>query len=443
MAYSPATTMGSRRRVSRNLLGLLVAILASLLLVPPAGALVTVPEEQPPYWGDTCGSVSNPDRDGFTSHSELGERLEQIAEQSGGAFYPDGTAPHNPPPGHGGTPPGHGGTPPGLGGTPPANANADVLARRVIVDVPGYSVQGREIYRARVGGGDKVALLVGNIHGNEKHGMEALQNILEALGTSESANAKLIRRELTVVAIPMFNPDGATLDRRQNDQPWSLVQEMYPQLEGAGPPWYYSNNAGGFDLNRDFNADFSYEPTPETLPPADGNPGSYLSTESRTMREVYTQLQAEFGNVDVVVDLHNQGPCVRDRTNDNEVSFLSISGWLSSGYPSNIPEGVDADLTRQANVAIYDALQIDGTQWQFVTRYARSLGRPGAMLGAFGSHGSATVLMETSGQTQHIGTQFKDFLVLGNQIALNGLLRAFANGSIHDIDPERYEDIPL
>jgi hypothetical protein len=369
--------------------------------------------------------------------------VRSVATQSGGAFHPDGAAPHNPPPGHGGTPPGHGATPPGVGGTPPTEAKADVLARRVVVDVPGYSVQGREIYRARVGGGETVALLVGNIHGNEKHGMEALLNILAALGTSDSANAKLIRRELTVVAIPMLNPDGATLDRRQNDQPWSLVEQMYPQLQGASPPWYYSSGAQGFDLNRDFNADFSYEPTPETLPPADGNPGSYLGTESRSMRDVYTALQAEFGHVDVVVDLHNQTTCRRDNSNNGQVSFLSISGWLGSDYPNSIPDGVNGDLTRQVNVAVYDALQIEGTQWQFVTRFARSLGRPGAMLGAFGTHGTATLLMETSGQTQQLGTQFRDFLVLGNEIALNGLLRAFADGSVHDIDPERYEDIPL
>lgn len=421
-------------RISRRALATLTALLlpSTLFFATPATALVDLPDEQPPYWGDTCGNVPDPDRDGFTSHDELGQRLREIAIESRGAFYADGPAPDSPAPGHD-----------GQAGTAPGPDTSNRRPQRVVVDVPGHSVRSREIYRARVGRGDRVVLLVGNIHGNEKHGMEALQNILAALGTSTSRTANLIRRELTVVAIPMLNPDGSTLDRRQNDQPWSLVQQMYPQLDGASPPWYYSDGAEGFDLNRDFNADFSYEPTPDTLPPADGNPGSYLGTESRTMRAVYNELQAEFGQVDLVVDLHNQGPCVRDSSNDDQVSFLSIAGWLGSGYPTEVPDGVNADLTRQANVAVNDALQIDGTQWRFVTRYARSLGRPGAMLGAFGSHGSATVLMETSGQTQQIGTLFKEFLVLGNQIALNGLLRAFADGSVHDIDPGRYDDIPL
>lgn len=429
--------------MKKNLSLWAVSAAGVLLLFAPTHAQIV----QPPYWGSTgtpcVANTPNVDRT-FTTHPELAARLEQIALTSGGAFYGAEAATHNQPPGHGGTPPGVSGTPPGLSGTPPASGNADPIARRVVVDVPGYSVRGREVYRARVGGGNRVALLIGNIHGNEKHGMEALQNLLEWLGTSESEEARQIRRELTVVAVPMLNPDGSTRDRRHNDQPWSLVQTMYPQLLGASPVWYYSSSqGGGLDLNRDHNADFLYEPTIATLPPMDGFPGSYLGTESRTMRAIYSELRAEFGHVDLVVDLHNQETCARDRSNGNAVSFLSIAGWLGPTYPGSIPPGVNDTLTKQANVAVYDALQIPGTEWRFVTRFQASLGRPGAMLGAYAVYGSATVLMETSGQTGGLGTRFKEFLVLGNEIALKGALGAFADLSVYSLDPGRYDSIQL
>jgi hypothetical protein len=154
-------------------------------------------------------------------------------------------------------------------------------------------------------------------------------------------------------------------------------------------------------------------------------------------------LKAEFGHVDLAVDLHNQETCPRDPSNNDEISFLSIAGWLGSDYPASVPPSVTGNLTRRANVAVYDALQIPDTQWRFVTRYATSLARPGAMLGAFGLSGTATVLMETSGATTAIGTEFMDFLVEGNEIAVTGLLTAFADGSVHDLDASRYDTIAL
>jgi hypothetical protein len=108
-----------------------------------------------------------------------------------------------------------------------------------------------------------------------------------------------------------------------------------------------------------------------------------------------------------------------------------------------VPVGVTSNLTRQANVAVYDALQIPDSQWRFVTRYATSLARPGAMLGSFGLNGTATLLMETSGGTTAIGTHFMEFLVKGNEIALTGLLTGFADGSVRNLDPSRYDTIAV
>ena len=145
--------------------------------------------------------------DGWTDHEQLGKELRSIEETSSG---------------------------------------------RVEVDVIGRSHRGREIWAARVGTGDRVLLIISEIHGNEKTGTEALLQLLKTLGSSNSAQAQAVREGITLVAVPKFNPDGAELNRRQNDFPWDDVVATYPQLAGMTPPFYYSRGAGGFDLNRDF-----------------------------------------------------------------------------------------------------------------------------------------------------------------------------------------------
>ncbi|TDB83065.1 zinc carboxypeptidase, partial [Micromonospora fluostatini] len=152
----------------------------------------------------------NPSASGWTNYEELGKQLAQIEATSQG---------------------------------------------RVDVDVIGQSQRGRDIYAARVGTGDRVLLITSEIHGNEKTGTEAVLQMLKTLGSSGSPQAQLIRDNLTIVAVPKFNPDAAELNRRQNDFPWSEAVEKFPQLAGTNPPYYYSNGAQGFDVNRDFSAD--------------------------------------------------------------------------------------------------------------------------------------------------------------------------------------------
>ena len=92
----------------------------------------------------------------------------------------------------------------------------------------GRSNRGREIWSARVGEGDKVVLVVSEIHGNEKTGTDAILDLLTWVGTRDTRKARLWREELTIVAVPKMNPDGAELDRRGNDQTWAEVQAPVP-----------------------------------------------------------------------------------------------------------------------------------------------------------------------------------------------------------------------
>jgi hypothetical protein len=179
---------------------------------------------------------------------------------------------------------------------------------RVAVEVAGHTNLGREIWAARVGHGDQVMLVQSNIHGNEQHGTRGLLNLVEMIGGT-SARAAQIRDEITLVAIPMLNADGAAIPRRQNVMPWADVMALHPQLADQPRAWYYSNGLQGFDVNRDFNPDLDYEPSSADLPGSSEGKGFYITPEARTVREVYRGLEAEFGLVDVFVDLHGQAAC--------------------------------------------------------------------------------------------------------------------------------------
>src|SRR5699024_9701226 len=119
------------RKIARKTVVPFIFIVALLLLVNPHTGLADQGTE------DNREKVE----DNFMSHKQLGEKLYQMEEDSSG---------------------------------------------KVQVDVIGNSQQGREIYTARVGTGDQVLLVNGNIHGNEKSGPEALMQMFETLGTSDS-----------------------------------------------------------------------------------------------------------------------------------------------------------------------------------------------------------------------------------------------------------------
>jgi hypothetical protein len=83
----------------------------------------------------------------------------------------------------------------------------------------GLSGEGRPLMYATVGDGPEVFWLQARIHGNELHSTEAVLQILRYLGSSGSPEARRIRDALTVVVIPMYNPDGATANIRQSTTP--------------------------------------------------------------------------------------------------------------------------------------------------------------------------------------------------------------------------------
>ncbi|WP_077597078.1 M14 family zinc carboxypeptidase [Oceanobacillus kimchii] len=328
----------------------------------------------------------------------------------------------------------------------------------VEVDVVGYSNHNREIYKATVGSGDKVVLIQSEIHGNEKVGTKALLNMIKKIGKNNSPEMRQLREKVTIVAMPMVNPDGSELNRRGNELNWDEVINQFPQLEGAEPSWNYYTYTNqywdyasnpGFDVNRDFNPNLNYVPQFEDFPNNSSEPGWFITPEAQTIRDVYKDLQEQFGTVDVFIDLHHQGEYVIDGT-DIPVT-LSLSGVFVP-HPST-PEGekyseyadvYNEDFSKQLNVAAYDALQQMGNSpFGNISLYSQDLDLPGTALGSFALNGSGAVLFEVTGQTQSFGQKKMGQLTKAVEEGLYGILNSLATDEVYELDVEDYDKIPL
>jgi hypothetical protein len=332
---------------------------------------------------------------------------------------------------------------------------------RVALEIVGQSNKGRDIYQARVGTGDKVVLIESEIHGNENTGTEAILSMLQYLGSSNSPEAKKIREEITLVTLPKMNPDASELDRRGNDMSWEEVVEDFPQLaDAAGPAWNYYNNRilqdrdyngrPGFDVNRDFNPDLNYVPQASDFPGNSSKAGWYITPESQTVRDVYKSLQAEFGDVDVFIDLHHQGQYYVEGTDDIVTMSLSADFVPDPNKPEGAKYAQYADnykfeFSKQLNLAAYNALQSLGESSPFnnITLYSQNLDLPGTALGSFALNGSGTVLFEVRGQSHSLGQKKKGQLVKAVETGLYGIINGVVDGSVEQLDPAEYDNIPL
>lgn len=376
------------------------------------GVGMLTPMYQPVAKAET-GNLVKPPISGFISHAELSKKLHQIKKSSNG---------------------------------------------EVDIEVAGYSNQGREIYKATIGTGKKVVLIQSEIHGNEKVGTKALLDLIKKIGTNNSPEIRQLREELTIVAMPMINPDATELNRRGNEMTWDEVIANFPQLKNASPSWNYYTYVNefwdyasqpGFDVNRDFNPDLNYTPLSEDFPGSSNEPGWYITPESQTVRDVYKDLQEQFGKVDVFVDLHHQGEYVIDGT-DAPVT-LSLSGVFLPDPNTNEGEKYNkykdrynVDFSKQLNIAAYNALQQMGNSpFGNISLYPQDLDLPGTALGSFALNGSGTVLFEVTGQTQNFGQKKMGQLKKAVECGLMGILNSFATGDVYELDISNYDDIPL
>lgn len=398
------------RRVGRATVVGLFAGALSIGMAVGTGAATATAAQDAKYPRPGCETTDNPLTNRWTFHNELGRELTAIQRRSSG---------------------------------------------RVQVKQYGETINGTKMWSARVGYGEKVLLVQSAIHGNERTGTEALLNILRKLGTSNDAKTKKTLQKITLVALPMVNPDGGQLNRRANVITWDQVLGLHPQLEGAPKAWYFydKQTPTGFDMNRDFNPQLDYVPQAADLPglPVDG--GFFLTPEAQAIRDVYVGLRSEFGAPPAVVDLHHAGPCGRlvggpqnGKLVSVEIDYPPLGANDGAKYKDEWPL-LDQDASRRYALAAAQGMQNsvanDQSPLAAVGRYVHFETREYAGQGrdAFALNGSPSVLFEVRGQANTFGQKGMNTFIKSVENGLGGIMDAMTTGAIQKLDGDDFFDL--
>ncbi|HEV2733920.1 MAG TPA: M14 family zinc carboxypeptidase [Longimicrobiaceae bacterium] len=246
----------------------------------------------------------------------------------------------------------------------------------------GRSVEGRPLFAVRYGRGATRVLLWSQMHGNESTATMALADVLRFLAESpEHPLARRLRDRLTVVAVPMLNPDGAERFQRRN--------------------------ALGIDVNRDARA--------------------LATPEGRALRELQRTFRPDFG-----FNLHDQDVRARVGTSDRLAAIALLA-------PAFDEAGSDNPVRARAKrVAAAVRGAVEPLVAGHVTRYDDTYS-PRAFGDGMQRWGTSTVLMESGGWRDD---PEKQYLRRVNFVALLSALDAIATGAYAAADPAAYESLP-
>jgi beta-lactamase class A len=246
----------------------------------------------------------------------------------------------------------------------------------------GRAASGRPLYLVRTGTGPARVLFWSQMHGDETTASRSLTDLFNYIASApDDPRVRRWNERLTILAVPMLNPDGADAHRRRS--------------------------AFGVDINRD---------------------ARLLSTpEARALKSVQERWRPDFG-----FNLHDQNP--RSRTGSaNRTAAIA----LLAPAPDD-----DATLTpgflRARHLTAHLATALAPMVAQHLTRYddaynARAFGD------GMQSWGVSTVLIE-SGSWR--GDDSKHYLRTANFVALAAALDAIADSSFMNSSIARYTDLP-
>lgn len=254
-------------------------------------------------------------------------------------------------------------------------------APNIELEEVGRSAHGRAINLVRAGAGPVHVLFWSQMHGDETTATRALVDLFNYIAHADDARVRRWREQLTILAVPMLNPDGAEPHQRRNML--------------------------GIDVNRD---------------------ARYLSTpEGRTLKRVQEQWQPQFG-----FNLHDQNP--RSRVGDS--SRLAAMSLLA---PRPDADGTPtASYIRARHLTAYLAGVLGPLAGEHLTQYDDSYNAR-----AFGdgmqTWGVSTVLIESGGWR---GDESKHYLRAVNFVALVSALDAIASDEYRQADVALYTDLP-
>ena len=305
-------------------------------------------------------------------------------------------------------------------------------------------------------------LITTQIHGNEALGTEALVKLMQKFAAGGKEVNKILENVILWV-MPRVNPDGAMYESdgewypiRQSSQIWDPEFIGLPAETRA--PWYYSSSRQGYDLNRDSNpnldfrienlADYGWTPeqfATDILNNSSMNNsnygGYYVTPEARIITGVYQRLQP-----DVYIDVHHRG---FNYLSEEDIRSVSVQVAAEVADPYTDPFSgdyyeVDADvleLAKQVNVVGYQALQRGFSSYGAIQKYP-TVNLPGTTLGSFALNDTAIMLIEIKGQTQNLGQKQSGMLTQTAVVSIYEILKALADGTIYDVDPSLYDEIP-
>ncbi len=252
---------------------------------------------------------------------------------------------------------------------------------RLVLEEVGRSVQDRPIHLVTLGTGPRRVLLWSQMHGDEPSATPALLDVASTLLESDAAEARAILEGLTLIVVPMLNPDGAQR--------------------------YGRRNAQAIDINRDALA---------------------LSTpEGRLLKAVRDRFQPELG-----FNLHDQNR----RTTVGDTGVLSTVSLLAVAGDREGTLTPGRARAKRVCSAIARALQtfVPGG----VGRYDEDW-NPRAFGDNVTAWGTAVVLIESGGVPA--GRPLTDLTRL-NYVALLAALHGLVRDDLAGETPDLYEGLP-
>jgi beta-lactamase class A len=245
-----------------------------------------------------------------------------------------------------------------------------------------HSAEGRPLYLVRHGDGPVRVLLWSQMHGDETTASRALADIFNYIAwRPDDPRVRRWAERLTILAIPMLNPDGAEAHRRRS--------------------------AFGIDINRDARA--------------------LATPEGRALKAVQERWQPAFG-----FNLHDQNP----RSRVGTTSRIAAMALLAPAPDRDATETPTFVRARQLTAHI--ARELAPLTGQHLARYDDSY-NPRAFGDGMQAWGVSTVLIE-SGSWRH--DESKHYLRTANFVALVSALDAIADGSYETVDVALYADLP-
>ncbi len=252
------------------------------------------------------------------------------------------------------------------------------LAREEI----GRSAEGRALQSITYGSGPTRVLLWSQMHGDESTASMSLLDLFNHLAADpEGRFARVVRERLTVIAIPMLNPDGAERFQRRN--------------------------ALGIDVNRD---------------------ARMLATpEGQTLRAMQQRFQPAYG-----FNLHDQNPRIRVGETDRVAAISLLAP------PFDEARSYDEVRERARRMAGLLTGTAEALVPGLVARYDDTF-NPRAFGDLMQSWGTSTVLIEAGGK---VGDPEKQELRAVNFAMLINALEAIATGALASAHADVYEALP-